>query len=129
MLWMLSFSISYPDLIKFSHFMDTPSEGFEGGVWRWNEAQRQGDVMNNLSIYTYTSQNIYTRSCKCIWQIFTLASCKLCICQWYIRFYTPCIQLLTLTCTTWKWTEAQFFSTWKTFICSGVSEAIKWKIG
>jgi hypothetical protein len=38
---MLSFSISYPDLIKFSHFMDTPKEGFEGG----KEAQRQGDVM------------------------------------------------------------------------------------
>ncbi len=30
--------------------MDTPKEGFEGG----KEAQRQGDFMNNLSIYTLT---------------------------------------------------------------------------
>jgi hypothetical protein len=34
--------------------------------------------MNNLSIYinTYMLQNIYMGLCKCIWQIFTLASCK-----------------------------------------------------
>jgi len=27
---MLSFNISYPNLIIFPHFMDTPKEGFEG---------------------------------------------------------------------------------------------------
>jgi hypothetical protein len=43
---------------------------------RWNKVQRQGDFTNNFSIYTYTSQNIYTGPCKCMWQIFTLASCK-----------------------------------------------------
>jgi hypothetical protein len=40
------------------------------------EAQRQGDFTNNFSIYTYTPQNIYWGLCKCIWQIFTLASSK-----------------------------------------------------
>ncbi len=42
----------------------------------WKESQRQGDITNNFSIYTCTSQNIYRGPCKCIWQIFTLASCK-----------------------------------------------------
>jgi len=43
----------------------------------WKEAQRQGDfTKTKISIYTYTSQNIYIGPCKCIWQIFTLASCK-----------------------------------------------------
>ncbi len=46
------------------------------GLGWWNESQRQDDFTNNFSIYTYTLQNIYTRSCKCIWPIFTLASCK-----------------------------------------------------
>jgi len=49
---MLIFSISLPD----PYFMDTP----ERRVWGWKEAQRQGDFTNNFSIYTYTSQNIYT---------------------------------------------------------------------
>jgi hypothetical protein len=51
--------------------MDTP----EKKVWV-NEAQRQGDFTNNFSIYTYSPQNIYKGLCKCIFQIFTLASCK-----------------------------------------------------
>jgi hypothetical protein len=29
------------------------------------EAQSQGDFTNNFSIYTYTTQNIYTGPCKC----------------------------------------------------------------
>jgi hypothetical protein len=49
---MLIFSISLPD----PYFMDTS----ERRVWGWKEAQRQGDFTNNFSIYTYTSQNIYT---------------------------------------------------------------------
>jgi len=71
---MLIFSISFPDLIKFHYFVDTP----ERRVWGWKEAQRLGDFTNNFSIYiyTHTPQNIYMGPRKCIWQIFTLASCK-----------------------------------------------------
>jgi len=36
---MLSFTISYLDLIKFPYFADT----IETGVWGWKEAQREGD--------------------------------------------------------------------------------------
>jgi hypothetical protein len=46
---MLIFIISFPDLIKFHHFMDIT----ERRVWDEKEAQRQGDFMNNCSIYTY----------------------------------------------------------------------------
>jgi hypothetical protein len=79
---------SYALNAKFQHFIPRFNKIFLvywytfRGVWRWKEAQRQGDVRNNLSIYTYASQNIYMRSCTCIWQIFTLASCT---CQQYIR--------------------------------------------
>jgi len=68
---MLIFSISFPDLINFLTLWIPLKEGFG-----WKEAQRQGDFSNNFSIYTYTSQNIYTGLCKCMWQIFTLALCK-----------------------------------------------------
>jgi hypothetical protein len=44
------------DLTKFPYFMDTSVRR----VWGWKEAQRQGDFTDNFSIYTYTSQNIYT---------------------------------------------------------------------
>ncbi len=83
----------------------------------WKEAQRQGDFMNNFSTYTYVPQNIYTRSCKCIWEIFTLVLCK-CKTNMYIHcnmisvsdlhlhwIYTLYIQLLTVTCTTLVWTS------------------------
>jgi hypothetical protein len=50
------------------------------------------------NIYTYTPQNIYMRLCKCISQIFTLASCKYkkfrCVSVNDLRFqeiYTSCI--------------------------------------
>jgi hypothetical protein len=56
---MLIFSISFPDLMKNSYFMDTPKKGLG-----WKEAQRQGDFISNFSIYTYTPQNIYTRSVR-----------------------------------------------------------------
>jgi hypothetical protein len=42
----------------------------------WKEAQIHVDFTNNFSIYTYMPKNIYMGPCKCIWQIFTLASCK-----------------------------------------------------
>ncbi len=45
------------------------------GLW-WKEAQRQGEFTNNLSIFIYMPQTIYTRLCKCIRQTFTLALCK-----------------------------------------------------
>ncbi len=111
---MLISSISFPDLISLLY----------GYPWKkglgWKEAQRQGDCTNNFSIYTYTSQNINTGRCKCMWQIFTLASCK-CNKNIYIHcnrisvikvgrvnvndlhllwIYTPYIWLLTLTHTT-----------------------------
>jgi len=50
-------------------------DNLERRVW-WQEAQRQGHWTNNFSIYTYTLQNINTGPCKCMWQIFTIASCK-----------------------------------------------------
>ncbi len=52
----VEFSISYPNLIKFSYFI-LPSER---RVWGWKEAQRQGDFMHNFNIYNYTTQNICT---------------------------------------------------------------------
>ncbi len=49
---MLSFNISYPDLINFLYFADASDlklkEGFGGG--RWKEAQRQGDFMDHSII-------------------------------------------------------------------------------
>jgi hypothetical protein len=47
--WMLSFNISYPNLIKFPYFMDT----IEKMVWEWKEAQRQSECIKNSNIYTY----------------------------------------------------------------------------
>ncbi len=41
-------SISFPDLIKFPYFMDTPWKKSLG----WKEAQREGDFTNNFNIYT-----------------------------------------------------------------------------
>ncbi len=39
--------------------MDTPER------WVWGERRpKEGDFANNFSIYTYTSQNIYTGPCK-----------------------------------------------------------------
>jgi hypothetical protein len=43
---MLSFSISYPDLIKFPYFADTTQRGDKGGGERGGE--RGGDFMNNF---------------------------------------------------------------------------------
>jgi hypothetical protein len=60
---MLIFSISFPDLIKFPYFMDTP----ERRVWGERRPKgRRGDFTNNFSIFTYMPQNIYRGSCKCI---------------------------------------------------------------
>ncbi len=69
---------------KFQHFIPIFNKissfyGYiERGVWGWKEAQRQGDKLQITLVYTftYTSENIYIGPCKCIWQIFTLASCK-----------------------------------------------------
>jgi hypothetical protein len=45
----LSFSFSYPDLIKFPYFADLIQRGDRG----WKEAQRQGDITeNSISIQT-----------------------------------------------------------------------------
>jgi hypothetical protein len=35
-------------------------------VWGWKEAPRQGDFMDNFSLYIYTPQNIYMVLCKYI---------------------------------------------------------------
>jgi hypothetical protein len=43
---MLSFNISYMDLIKFPYFVDTTKKGDNG----WKEAQRQGENMVTLQI-------------------------------------------------------------------------------
>jgi hypothetical protein len=43
---MLSYSISYWDLIKISYFVDTSERGDRG----WKEAQRQGDDRVTLQI-------------------------------------------------------------------------------
>ncbi len=61
---MLSFSISYPDLIKFLHFfMDTLKGGFEG------ERRPKDKVTLWITlVYIYTCMWL----CKCVWQIFTL---------------------------------------------------------
>jgi len=69
---MLISSISFPDLINFLTLWGYPWKKGLG----WKEAQRQGDCTNNFNIYTYTSQNINIGPSKCMWQIFTLASCK-----------------------------------------------------
>jgi len=56
---MLIFSISFPDLIKFPYFMDTP----ERRVWGERRPKdRAGDFINNFTIYIYTymPQNVYT---------------------------------------------------------------------
>jgi hypothetical protein len=37
---------------------------------------QEGITIRVYNIYTYMPQNIYTRPCKCIWQIFTLSLCK-----------------------------------------------------
>jgi hypothetical protein len=55
---MLSFSISYSDLITFLYFADT----IEKGGLSWKEAQRQGDCTKNFSIYTYTPPKHLHRS-------------------------------------------------------------------
>jgi hypothetical protein len=50
---MLSFSISYWDLIKFAYFVDTTERGDRG----WKQAQRQGDFTDNSNNYTkYNSE-------------------------------------------------------------------------
>ncbi len=53
---MLSFSISYWDLIKFHYFVDTTERGHRG----WKQVQRQGDFTVN-SIVWYILQ-------PCAWQ-------------------------------------------------------------
>jgi hypothetical protein len=69
---MLSFSISYPDLITFLYFTNT----IEKGVWGERRPKDRVIVLKTL-VYTLTHpHNIYTGPCKCIWQIFTLASWK-----------------------------------------------------
>ncbi len=52
---MLTFSISFPDLIKFPYFMDTPEKRL-----RVKGGSTTGDFTNNFSFYSYTAQNIYT---------------------------------------------------------------------
>jgi hypothetical protein len=77
--------------VEFQHFIPIFNKissfcGYsETGVWGWKEAIRQGDFLNNLHIYTYMSPNIYALPCKCIWQIFTAASCK-CKCKKWTTF-------------------------------------------
>jgi hypothetical protein len=58
---MLILSISFPDLVKFPYFMDTPKKRFGS-----KEAQRQGDFTNNFSIYTYNPlpPQTFTRGCN-----------------------------------------------------------------
>jgi hypothetical protein len=46
---MLSFNISYPDLIKFPYFANNT----ERGVWWWKEAQRRGEFND----FSFVSQN------------------------------------------------------------------------
>jgi hypothetical protein len=50
---MLIFSISFPYLMKFSYFMDSPGRRF-----RVKGGPKTGDFTNNFSIYTYVPQNI-----------------------------------------------------------------------
>jgi len=53
---MLLFSISFPDLIKFSYFVvDT----LERRVWGERRPKDKGDFRSNFSIYTYMPQDIY----------------------------------------------------------------------
>ncbi len=92
---------SYALNAEFQHFIPRFNKisslyGYtERWVWGWKEAQRQGDFMNNLSIYTYTWL------CKCVWQIFTLVRH---ISDLHLhKSYMPYIRLLTLTRTTLIW--------------------------
>jgi len=60
---MLSFSISYWDLIKFSYFAETTERGDKG----LKEAQRQGDIMDKLyclgGLFFITSPKLVSNNC------------------------------------------------------------------
>jgi hypothetical protein len=106
---------SYALNAKFQHFIPRFNKIFSvygytfRGVWRWKEAQRQGDVRNNLSIYTYTSpKHLYEIMYVYLTNIYTGLMYMLTV----YNIYTPYIQLLTLTCTTWKWTMENFHMLW-----------------
>jgi hypothetical protein len=46
---MLSFSISYPDLIKFPYFVDTTERGDRGAKAEEIGGETEGDFMDNSS--------------------------------------------------------------------------------
>ncbi len=52
---MLSFSISYWDLIKFPYFADTIERGDRG----WKHAQRQGDFADNSNVNLVLVENLW----------------------------------------------------------------------
>ncbi len=52
---MLSFSISYWDLIKFPYFADTTERGDRG----WKHAQRQGDFADNFNVDLVLVENLW----------------------------------------------------------------------
>jgi hypothetical protein len=47
---MLSFSISYPDLVKFHYFVDLTQRGDQGGGSERRPEERVGDFKENSSI-------------------------------------------------------------------------------
>jgi hypothetical protein len=48
---MLSFSISYPDLIKFPYFVDTTGKGDRGTKAEEIGGETEGDFTNNSNIH------------------------------------------------------------------------------
>jgi hypothetical protein len=47
---MLSFSISYPDLIEFPYFADTTERGDRGAKVEENRGETKGDIMDNYIV-------------------------------------------------------------------------------
>jgi hypothetical protein len=57
---MLSFSISYPDLIKFPYFVDTTERGEGGAKAGETGGETEGDFMANSNISPFLQEAYFT---------------------------------------------------------------------
>jgi hypothetical protein len=64
---------------------------------------QEGMVIKSILYIHLHTPNIYIRPCKCIWQIFTLASCK---CKWFTPTHDLHVVYMTIDtyngCNMWS---------------------------
>jgi hypothetical protein len=68
---------------------------------------QEGKIDRVYNIYIYMPQNIYTRPCKCISQIFTLSSCK-----YKYKLFTPTQDLHVIYMIVNTFTTLEVTLTW-----------------